>query len=189
MGNNPLNATDPTGMCSYDEDGNAVSGLCATDEATQAMVDQWIADPDHTFNQVEALANEAGDIIDVEYLPGISAADASALPPDPDSNYAPNGLVVLGGAPDALPGSNADGSGGPTIPALVDEVANHEGSHLLDYYQGGYDQVGTGVIEHSGVEVSVIRGGVERGAQEARAVNRTNAYREATGRIHRRTEY
>ena len=72
-----------------------------------------------------------------------------------------------------------DGSGYEERDAPLDEKLEHEISHVTDHVQNAPSS-GTGVIEASGAVVPV---------GEARAINRTNAYRARKGRNYNRISY
>ena len=197
VGHDPLNATDPTGECITDGDGNAVSGVCGTNSGSQQVADQHIQDPKSSLGQLEALANAAGDIITFDVQPTLNTNDSDSWAPEPELRDEQGNVTVgessgemrIGTVPSTVPGTEVDGTGGPTIPFTVGDAIEHETSHLLDQYQGTATENATGVIDFSGAAVDVDRGGRQDGATEARAVNRTNLYRARTGSSFRRTRY
>ncbi|MEQ3744864.1 MAG: hypothetical protein ABNH53_01335 [Henriciella sp.] len=201
VGNDPINFTDPTGMCTYDADGNASSGICPMpgDDAASALVDDRLSDSNSIAGQVESQLNDAGLITFVDTTQVSSAAD-SVMVAGPDASFLDGtaegvrhatGEVWIGTETDttSVIGTMAGSSLEGPIPFTVTEAFEHEFSHVADALNGLGNQNASGVIAASGATVSVMRGGVDHGAGEARAVNRTNQFRERSGLDRQRTRY
>jgi len=163
VGNDPLNNTDPTGLCQVNDDGKQV-GVCGDDGKSEMLIDRQLQDPDSIMSQTEDAAVEADIMVDVGMTPG---EEGGATTPLQDSETGElTDVVVDIGAPIEVEAVRNDGSIGTETMSQT-EILEHEMSHVLDIVTGS-EPVGTGIVEASGV--------VER-AREARAVNRTSAYR------------
>jgi hypothetical protein len=141
VGNDPLNASDPSGECSRDEDGNAISGVCGTDQASQGLLDETELLSEKT-KAADTLAQGKGILIPFTFDPNSKGGQASAEI-DADGN-ATNISVEVGGS--SAPVSVKDGNTGKEIAYVNDpqEITAHEvGGHVLDFLGGGDPATGT----------------------------------------------
>ena len=167
-----MNFWDPTGECT-EKEGQMV-GLCPTegDQAAKELVEQQLADSNSLASEVNQRATDAGERIDVTTDDRHTTAMGSGYNRiDPNSSIRA-GEIVVGTQPGQVQGI------GQMIDFPVEDAFEHEASHALDDLMGDLP-IGDGVIEANGAVVS-LRSGM--GAQEARAINRTNLYRAAQGR-------
>lgn len=171
--NDPINGIDPTGECTYDTNGNAISGVCGTDEVSQALVNVQLADPTSELSQTEDLANATGNKAEFTFDPNRSAFDAYYRGFDTyEGQYYPAEIVV--GGDTVLPGF---GVGGEDIVMTTEDQIEHEGArHFGDQMLGVSGEIGR--IDASGAIVRQRAGGLgQGGAGEASAVNGENRRR------------
>lgn len=170
--NDPINGIDPFGECTYDADGNAVSGVCGTDDASKALVEQQLADPTSELSQTEALANETGNLANLTYDPSVGAEGAIYEPFDTyDGEYFSAEITV--GSDTLVEGL---GVGGADVTMTTGDQVEHETRHFADQINGVSGAVGT--IDASGATVRLRAGGLgQGGATEANAVNAENRRR------------
>ncbi|MEM6898234.1 MAG: RHS repeat-associated core domain-containing protein [Pseudomonadota bacterium] len=196
VGNDPINGVDPTGECEVDAEGNQ-TGVCGTSTQALNMFEAQRHNPNSIASQVESAAVQAGIKIDFSVDPN-SGSEASFYDNhDPGGEW--DGELSIGLQEHTAIGTLVDGGPEGEIPFSTDEVLEHELSHALDGVTG-VSGIGSGTIDVSGATVNVIppvpvfEGSappppVNFGAGEARAVNRTNAYRRSMGRTRQRTRY
>ena len=164
VGNDPVNFWDPFGECTYDDDGNAVSGLCGVDEESQALVDRQLDDPHSIASEVEAEANSQEKLIWVTKGAG--------------SYYRSDGYLGAQAEDQVV---TPEGGGIPvSAEASVEEVFEHELSHAWDDLQGG-PGTGNQKIHSSGLRAP------DQG--EANAINRQNQWRKDKGYVTFRATY
>jgi len=171
--NDPINGVDPTGECTYDTEGNAVSGVCGTDEVSQALVNVQLADPTSELAQTEDLANATGNMANLTYDPNADAGDASYFGFETiDGEYFPAEITV--GADTLVEGLGVNGA---DITMTTGDQIEHEGArHFGDQMQGVSGEVGR--IDASGAVVRQRAGPLgQGGAAEASAVNGENRRR------------
>ena len=109
----------------------------------------------------------------------------------PDASYKgtdSSGEVLIGLQTGSVIGTTGGGQEA-AIPFTTTEAFEHEFSHIADGLSGLGNQSASGIISASGATVDVIRGGVNHGATEACAVNRTNTFRTNSGLNTQRTRY
>jgi hypothetical protein len=171
--NDPINGVDPTGECTYDTEGNAVSGVCGTDEVSQALVNVQLADPTSELSQTEDLANATGNMANLTYNPNAGAGDAYYFGFETvDGEYYPAEIVV--GADTLVEGI---GVGGADITMTTGDQIEHEAArHFGDQMLGVSGEVGR--IDASGAIVLQRAGPLgQGGAAEASAINGENRRR------------
>jgi uncharacterized protein RhaS with RHS repeats len=191
--NDPINMWDPFGECSYDDDGKAKSGICPdpNDSKAAEIVDTQLNDENSIASEIEGQLNEAGMIVFVSTREDIATTDSAATPPDPTLLGSPqaNGSITIGLQPGSVTGTTTGSQVDGAIDLTVAEAFEHELSHVQDGLDGRANDNGPGIITASGAVVNVYRGGVNEGREEARAVNRTNLYRQKSGLGKQRTRY
>ena len=168
VANDPVNLIDPLGLCAYDVDGNAVSGLCAIDGAgsdTQDFIDGQIADSDSIAGDVDKNLNEEGGIV------WVFSGDSGEAVYDSGNQV---GTIEFG--PETAELEYDDGVIDPSGVVPSDESFEHEVTHISDFLAGSVS--GSGTVDSSGKYV---------GPSEASAINQTNKYRRAKGRGYQRT--
>jgi RHS repeat-associated protein len=190
--NNPYKYIDPTGMCSTDRDGNAVSGICPApgDSDADELINDRLSDSNSIASSVESALNESGLIVYVDTTV-VASATESVVTAAPDSSQPPgdqSGEVLIGLTPGSVVGTSGDSSDVGLIEFTAVEAFEHEFSHVSDSING-ISPIGSGVITVSGAPVDRIANGVNTGLDEARAVNKTNRFRTKSGMNKQRTQY
>ncbi len=186
VGNDPVNGTDPTGMCGVDAEGNK-AGLCAEegDTAGANLISAQLSNPNSIASGVNAQLIAQGINVPVTTDPEGTNSTASVYGIDIGLKSGPIEVSDVGSASTY------------TMTAPIDEVVEHEIGHVEDELAGGIPS-GTGVIDVSGFEVDLpisVQVGdsppsvSNSGAREASAVNKTNEYRRRMGRGYRRVTY
>ncbi|WP_427454737.1 RHS repeat-associated core domain-containing protein [Litorimonas sp. WD9-15] len=161
--NDPINLTDPSGMCA--EDGK--SGFCPQDETAQKMFDQQMKDPHSSLPQAEKDAIESGTYIAVssnEDFGGSSVgqnetSDGVAIPNSYGLSFAKQKGVF-----ENSDGTISEQDSSPT------EVFEHEVGHIVDIMSGA-----------PLTDRTVDTIGYPDKPNEVSAINRTNIYRRNTG--------
>jgi len=161
--NDPINLTDPSGMCA--EDGK--SGFCPQNEQAQKMFDQQMKDTNSSLPQAEKDAIKSGTFIAVT---GNEDFGGSSVGPNstPDGDEIPNSyglsFAKQKGVFENSDGSISEQDSSPT------EVFEHEVGHIVDIMSGA-----------PLTDRTVDTIGFPDRPNEVSAINRTNTYRRNTG--------
>ncbi|MBL4585435.1 MAG: RHS repeat-associated core domain-containing protein [Flavobacteriales bacterium] len=129
VGNDPINNVDPSGKCSRDSDGNPISGVCGTDQASQNVLSETEALSEQT-KQADELAQELGIVVPFTFDPNGTGGQVSGS--------VETGIAATVGAQ----GSSinvTDGVNGGEIAYVngPNELTAHEvGGHVLDRLTG-----------------------------------------------------
>ena len=168
--NDPINLTDPTGMCS--EDGK--SGLCGDN---QSFIDTQIADPNSIAGQTDAILQASGIRADITEDQTIGASGGCPAGGPCGANVPVHNLEIVV--------ENADGSISSISPPQ-DEVFEHEVGHIFEALTSpaSTDTVTTSSGTSFNDQITKDGKGVSPG--HATTINRVNGYRRSKSRGYER---
>ena len=124
--NDPVNNFDPNGECTRDANGNGISGVCGTNQASQDLLDRT-AENSPEVREADRLAEKNGELVNFTYDPDQTGGTHNPI----------TGDVVVGGESQTIAAENS--ATGEEIPYRngPEELTAHEvGGHSRDRQLG-----------------------------------------------------